>query len=437
MLPELITAIPGPLSQEWAIRLRAHESRNVTYVSSRFPVFWDRAEGANVWDVDGNRFLDLTSGFGVAMAGFGAEHLIAAYQEQAARLYHGMGDVHPTRLKVELCELLSRITFERWLSGTGKVILGNAGFEAVEAALKTAYLYTGKSEVIAFQGGYHGLGYGAVTVTGRREFRSPFQAQLKEFAHFLPYPSRKKDSLEDLEKSIRLLAGTGRVGAVLVEPIQGRGGDVVPPDGFLPLLRRLCNESGLLLILDEIYTGFYRTGPLFACEHVSVVPDLICLGKAMSGSFPISACVGKAEIMDAWPESTGEALHTSTFLGHPVGCALALASLREWIKAETLKNVAEAAAMWKEEIAMMAGIQDVEEIRGRGLLWGIELRDSFGHALPARTGRIIEEALACGIVLLGGGVENNVLSLSPNLSVTRGEACWSLGVVRDLLQARA
>jgi 4-aminobutyrate aminotransferase-like enzyme len=332
--------------------------------------------------------------------------------------------------------MLSCLTFERWQAGPGKVILGNAGFEAVEAALKTAYLRTGKTEVIAFQGGYHGLGYGAVTVTGRKEFRSPFQAQLKEFAHFLPYPHSAEDSLQDLEKAVRLLAGTGRVGAVLVEPIQGRGGEIFPPDGFLPLLRRLCDETGLLLILDEIYTGFFRSGSLFACERVSVVPDLICLGKAMSGSFPISACVGKAEIMDAWPESTGEALHTSTFLGHPVGCALALASLREWSRPETLNKVKRASDFWAEEVEVLRGAQDVADVRGRGLLWGIELRDSYGHALSARTGRIMEEALAGGLILLGGGVENNVISLSPNLAVSREEAAWALGLIRKLLQSR-
>jgi 4-aminobutyrate aminotransferase-like enzyme len=437
MLPEKITQIPGPLSLEWAQRLRKHESRHVTYVSPRFPVFWERALGANVWDVDGNCYLDLTSGFGVATAGFGAEPLVKAYQSQSAQLYHGMGDVHPTRLKVELCELLSQMTFERWQAGVGKVILGNAGFEAVEVALKTAYLWTGKAEVVAFQGGYHGLGYGALSVTGRGEFRSPFQAQLKEFAHFLPYPGEGSQSQEDLSQSIRLLAATGRVGAVLVEPVQGRGGEIFPPDWFLPLLRRLCNETGLLLILDEIYTGFYRCGNLFACERVSVVPDLICLGKAMSGSFPISACVGREEIMDAWPESSGEALHTSTFLGHPVGCALALASLRMWIKPETADQVRRTSDFWKEEVQVLRGCQDVAGLRGRGLLWGIELRDAFGNPLAARVGRMMEEALAAGLIVLGGGVENNVITLSPNLCVTREEARWALALIRELLESRA
>jgi len=458
VLPQLLTKIPGPKSCEWALRLRQHESRNVTYVSQRFPIFWERAQGANVWDVDGNQFLDLTSGFGVATTGFGAAHLVNAYEQQSAQLYHAMGDVHPTRMKVELCEQLSRLTYERWGAGLGKVVLGSAGFEAVEAALKTAYLKTRKPQVIAFTGSYHGLGYGALSVTGRHDFRSPFRSQLKDIAHFLPYPSchhcpydisnsacsilgeapRCHEScLNDLEQSIRLLAKTGDVGAVLVEPVQGRGGEIVPPQDFLPMLRRVCDETGLLLIFDEIYTGFYRTGTLMACDASSVVPDLICLGKAMSGSFPISACVGKADVMDAWPESTGEALHTSTFLGHPVGCALALASLKEWLNPQIAERVRTAEGLWKEELAVLAGAQDVMDIRGRGLLWGIELRDAYGHALASRTGRIMEEALARGLILLGGGVEGNVLSLSPSLSLTQEEIRWSISLIHNLLKSRA
>lgn len=455
VLPQLTTPIPGPKSLHLAQRLKLHESRNVTYVSKHFPIFWERAQGSNVWDVDGNRFLDFTSGFGVATSGFGAEHLVSTFQHQASSLYHAMGDVHPTQTKVELCEALSRITFERWGLGMGKTVLGCTGSEAVEIALKTAFLKTGKSEVIAFKGGYHGLGYGALTVTGREEFRTPFRSQLKDFAHFLPYPncyqcpfghsaqashplgtprSCGEACPTELEKSIRHLAHLGNVGAILVEPVQGRGGEVVPPDWFLPMLRRVCDETGLVLIFDEIYTAFYRTGTLLACDRWGVAPDLICLGKALSGSFPISACVGKAAAMDAWPESTGEALHTSTFLGHPVGCALALASINDWLKPETLAQVRVATALWKEAVTVLIGVKTVSDVRGAGLLWGIELRDAHGHAMSEATGRLMEEALAKGLILLGGGVEGNVISLSPSISTTKEEVDWGLGTLRKLIE---
>ena len=332
MLPELRTAIPGPRSRELAAQLRAHESRNVTYVSPGFPVFWQRAEGANVWDVDGNRFLDLTSGFGVASLGFTPAPVVAAAREQLGRLYHAMGDVHPTEEKVALCRRLSELTFEAWQLGAGKTILTNSGSEAVEAALKTAWLATQKRGVLAFTGGYHGLGYGALTVTGRDLFRGPFTPQLADFATFLPFPRRGHDDEEsaagDFIRKAETLLARGEIGAILVEPVQGRGGEIVPPDWFLPELRALADRFSTVLIFDEIYTGFYRTGRRFACEHGPARPDLVCLGKALTSGFPLAACVGRTDLMDrAWPESTGEALHTSTFLGNPLGCRMALESL--------------------------------------------------------------------------------------------------------------
>src|SRR5882762_7039638 len=343
MLPELVTRIPGPRSRKLAVGLRAHESRNVTYVSPGFPVFWERAHGANVWDVDGNRFLDLTSGFGVASLGYTPGPVVAAVQDQVSRLYHAMGDVHPTAEKVALCRRLSQLTFEKWNLGPGKVILTNSGSEAVEAALKTAWLATRRRGVLAFTGGYHGLGYGALTVTGRNLFRDPFAAQLADFATFTSFPDCQHcpfgmphrvpsaclpDCMNTFLIRTENLLARGTIGAILVEPVQGRGGEVVPPDWFLPLLRSLANRFGVLLIFDEIYTGFHRTGRRFACDRWNVQPDLVCLGKALTSGFPLAACVGRAKTMDdAWPESTGEALHTSTFLGNPLGCRMALESL--------------------------------------------------------------------------------------------------------------
>ncbi len=431
VLPELITDIPGPESRRLATELRRYESRNLTYVSDGFPVFWERAAGANVWDVDGNRFLDLNGGFGVATVGFGAPHLVATFQQQAETLYHGMGDVHPSRLKVELCRSLSEITYERWTGHPGKTILGCAGFEAVEAALKTARLASGKSGVLAFRSGYHGLGYGAMTATGMGAFRQPFLDQIREFATFTDYPEAHDAENEQLFAAAIVQAlQAADAGAILVEPIQGRGGEVIPPAWFLPLLRRLADEHEAVLIFDEIYTGFFRTGKWFACDHVGVVPDLVCVGKGLSGSYPISACVGRSEIMDAWPESAGEALHTSTFLGNPMGCALALASIQWWQAGDWEQRIAEMSGWWHEELAMLQELPAVQDLRGRGLLFGLELVQD-GAAV-----KLIEPALREGLILLPAGERGSVLSIKPSVVHTREEAWFAAGVLRQLVTER-
>ena len=452
MLPELVTPVPGPRSRELAAELRAHESRNVTYVSPGFPVFWERAHGTNVWDIDGNRFLDLTSGFGVASLGYTPEKIVAAMQEQAPKLYHAMGDVHPSAEKAALCRRLSQLTFEQWNLGPGKVILTNSGSEAVEAALKTAWLATQKRGVLAFFGGYHGLGYGALTVTGRNLFRDPFSAQLADFATFLPFPDCQHSAFGAmphepqscdhdceaifLRRAERVLA-QGTIGAILVEPVQGRGGEVVPPDWFLPLLRTLADRYNVLLIFDEIYTGFHRTGRRFACDHWDTQPDLLCLGKALTSGFPLAACVGTAAVMDqAWPESTGEALHTSTFLGNPLGCRMALESL-------TLLE----ATPWSPRVTQLGdhlnvGLRRLKATsplwgwaRGLGLMRGLEVLDANGQPDPARAGKMIEAMLTRGIIFLSGGVEQNVLSFTPPFVISEAEIDFALEQLATIAQA--
>ena len=417
MLPELHTAIPGPRSLALAARLRRSESRNVTYTSPEWPIFWERAEGVNVWDADGNRFLDLTAAFGVASLGHGAT--AAEMIAQAATLVHAMGDVHPTAVKAELCEHLSGITFERWQCGAGKVILGNSGSDAVEAALKTSMLHTRKPGVIVFRGGYHGLGFGALAAGGIPFFQDPFRPQLTDLASVLPYPTTD-DALAKLHADLLCAISAREIGAILVEPIQGRGGCVVPAPGFLRALRAFCDTHGILLILDEILTGFHRTGALFACDHSGVIPDLICLGKALTGGFPLSACVGRAAIMDAWPESHGEALHTSTFLGHPVGCAMAIAS----IKAHASEGMANRVREKSERL--LGGLRSIEcrgiaGIRGMGLMLGMELRTSDGLPDGERAIRIIQRALRAGIVMLADSPTANVLSFMPPFTITNEE----------------
>ncbi|MGC6426443.1 MAG: aspartate aminotransferase family protein [Akkermansiaceae bacterium] len=413
MLPELQTSIPGPESLRLATKLREHESRNVTYLDSSWPVFWERAEGVNVWDADGNRFLDLTSAFGVAGLGHRHPEVVAAMQEQAERLLHGMGDVHPTALKGELCRQLSEVTFERWTGEKGKVVLSNSGFEAVESALKTARLATGKNGVVAFSNGYHGLGYGSLLGTDLEKFQGPFLDQLAPVTTRLPFGGDEIDQL-DGEK----------IGAVLVEPIQGRGGKVIPPADFLPRLRGWCDAHGALLIFDEIYTGFWRSGKMFACEWDGVVPDLICLGKALSSGFPISACIGRGVVMDAWPESPGEALHTSTFLGHPVGCAMALKSLEILQRSETRELVGRVGRLLEEQLHALNS-ETIREVRGRGAMWGVELARNAGPLLA--------DLLKDGLLMLADGPQGKVLSFTPPFSLSEEELEFALARVSEHL----
>jgi 4-aminobutyrate aminotransferase-like enzyme len=443
MLPELVTPIPGPRSRELASELRAHESRNITYVSPHFPVFWESAQGANVWDVDGNRFLDLTSGFGVASLGFTPLAIVEAMKDQAGKLYHAMGDVHPTAEKATLCRELSRLTFEQWELGDGKTILTNSGSEAVEAALKTAWLATKKRGVLAFTGSYHGLGYGALTVTGRSMFRAPFAAQLPDFATFMPFPNCQgcpfgvpnrdpsacpPDCMNTFLAQTEKLLAARTIGAIIVEPVQGRGGEVVPPDWFLPVLRALADQFGIVLIFDEIYTGFHRTGRRFACDRWNVQPDLLCLGKALTSGFPLAACVGRASIMDAaWPESTGEALHTSTFLGNPLGCRMALESLK-LLEAEPWSDRVEKLGAHLDTglRSLKASSKSWGWTRGLGLMRGIEVLDDMQQPDAASAGKIVEAMLAQGVILLSGGVAQNVLSFTPPFVITEDEIDFAL-----------
>ncbi|MEX1110234.1 MAG: aspartate aminotransferase family protein [Chthoniobacterales bacterium] len=454
MLPELRTEIPGPRSRELAIRLRRAESRNVTMVGEHWPVFWERADGVNVWDADGNRFLDFTAGFGVAGLGHAAQPVREALVGQSSRLLHAMGDVHPAESKVELCEMLAEMTFGRWGAGRGKVILGNSGSDAIEAALKTAVLHSGKSGVLVFEAAYHGLGYGALEVSALDFFRRPFAAQLGRFAFRVPYPycyrcpfghgggfaleggefpNCSSACLGDLQNRLRGEIRRREIGAVLVEPVQGRGGEVVPPRDFLRLLRRICDEEKILLVADEIYTGFNRTGRLFACDHSDVVPDIICLGKALTSGFPLSACVGRADVMDAWPESAGEALHTSTFLGNPLGCAMALAALREHAKPEAAEQVRTAGRHLRGALRGIISPR-IGEVRGTGLLVGVEMVRADGSPDAETAGRCVTAALREGLLLLAGGRHGNVLSLSPPFAISPEESDFLAGRLAGILE---
>jgi len=424
MLPKIFTNVPGEKSLALGRRLGEVECRNTTFIVDDWPIFWERAEGANVWDVDGNRFLDMTSGFGVAGLGYG--FTAEALRRQSDVLMHAMGDVHPARVKVELCEALSEITYERWEGKKGKCLFGNSGFEAVEAALKTAVLATGRTGILSFEGAYHGLGYGALLGQGIGWFREPFEGQIAKVTERIHFP-KESEGLETFREELGRVDGS-KIGAVLVEPIQGRGGIIVPPDGFLHELRAWCDEVGAILIFDEIYTGFWRTGKMFACDWEGIVPDLICLGKALSGGFPISVCVGRAKVMDTWPESGGEALHTSTFLGNPMGCAMALEAIRCY-RSQGMEGVVQHAADQLEfGLSRLVGLDVVKEVRGIGLMMGVQM-DSGERVLD-----LVKAMLRAGVIALPDGPKGDVLALTPPLGISGEEMEFSMELLKSLIE---
>jgi 4-aminobutyrate aminotransferase / (S)-3-amino-2-methylpropionate transaminase / 5-aminovalerate transaminase len=439
LLPRIVSPPPGPESRRLARELAEYESPNVTYLGEDFPVFWTEAAGANVRDADGNTYVDLTAAFAVAGVGHAHPRVVAAIREQSGRLLHGMGDVHPPTVKVELLRRLAEVA----PGGLRRSVLASSGAEAVEAALKTVRMATGKPRVLAFHGSYHGLTLGALSVSGREDFRRHFAGQFAASAVFAPYPYAYRSAFgEDPDGAAALryvehlldTPGTASegIGAILAEPVQGRGGDVVPPPGWLPGLRRICDERGLLLVLDEIYTGFGRTGRWFACDHWGVVPDLLVVGKALTGGLPFAACIGTDEVMQAWPRSTGEAIHTSTFLGHPVGCAAALASLAVLEEEGLVERSARLGAALRSRLeAMLEGHPRVGEVRGLGMMIGVELvrdRESREPA-PDLVGRVVVGALREGVIVLGGGIHGNVLSLSPPFVIAEEQLEASLAVL--------
>jgi 4-aminobutyrate aminotransferase-like enzyme len=404
--------------------LRQFESRNVTFLAEDFPVFWESASGATVTDVDGNRYIDLTSAFGVANVGHANPHVVDAVASQAKRLMHGMGDVHPTEVRTQLLERLAGALPR----GLTKTFLATTGSEAVEAALKTAMLATGKHIFVSYSGAYHGLSLGALAVSGIPKFIEPFSPLVSDLAVRLDYPCDGIDDAQQALEALRARIGArDDIAAIIIEPIQGRGGSVVPPPGYLRGLRCFCDERGVLLIFDEIYTGFGRTGHWFAAQHDDVVPDIICIGKAMGSGFPISAAVARTGVMDAWPQSAGEALHTSTYLGNPMGCAAALATIEELEREELPERARLLGITLGERLARLTHHPGVRAIRGRGLMWGVVLSDAE-HA-----DRVVKAALARGVILLQAGLAGDVLSITPPLMIAQRQLDRAIDIIEEVL----
>ncbi|MEA2721871.1 MAG: 4-aminobutyrate aminotransferase, partial [Candidatus Eremiobacteraeota bacterium] len=336
----------------------------------------------------------------------------------ARSLIHGMGDVHPTQVRTLLLLRLSEIA----PGDLQKTFLSTSGADAIEFALKTAYLATGKPRTIAYQGAYHGLSLGALEVAGIEKFRTPFAPLVADRATFLPYPGAGTSIESALANVSDALDRDADVGAVLLEPIQGRGGVIVPPDGFLHALRDLCYARGILMILDEIYTGFGRTGTMFACERENVVPDILCIGKALGGGLPLAATMASVRVMDAWPASTGEALHTSTFLGNPLACAAALANLDEIARLDVPALVRAQAGAIAERLGRLRTAPHVLDVRGRGFLWAVE----FDSAEVAN--RVVVRGLAKGVILLQSGPTGTSITIAPPPTIAAAQLTRALDI---------
>ncbi len=399
--------VPGPNSRALNALVARFEAPGVTFIGDDYPIAWTSAHGALVTDADGNRYLDLTGAFSVAALGHTSDAVTAAIAAQAARLAHGMGDVHPTDVKARLLERLAAIA----PGDCSKTYFGSNGADAIEFALKTALLATGRPRALAYEGAYHGLSLGALPVGGIERFRAPFAPLIEDRATFLPFPGPAASLEYALDAARAALASDARIGAVVLEPVQGRAGVIVPPAGFLRGMRALCDTFGCVLILDEIYTGYGRTGTMFACEREAVVPDILCIGKAIAGGVPFSAAIGRPHVMDAWPRSTGEALHTATFLGNPLACAAALAVLDEFERLDLVAVAARREPWLRERLTPMGRHATVTDVRGIGMLWAIAFRNA------GTANHVVRAGLQRGLILLQSGVDGTSITLAPPLTI--------------------
>ena len=430
-LPHRLTEIPGPASRQLAARLQRVESPNITAFQPDPPIFWRDARGANVRDVDGNIYVDLTAGFGVTNAGHSNPAVAAAIARQAQHLAHALGDVHPAEVKVRLLEKLAAIM----PSPLAVAILGSSGAEAVEAALKTAVMHTGRTGIIAFENSYHGLTYGALAVTHRSHFRAPFERQLFAHVHFAPFPANDASLPAALAAIDRIITdaegGEHPVGCIIVEPVQGRGGIIVPPDDFLIQLRARCDGRRCILIFDEIYTGMGRTGYWLAAEKWGVTPDVAVVGKGLSGAVPLSAAVGSRDVMSSWPASTGEAIHTSTFIGNPIACAAALAQIEEIERNDLLARAHMLGAYIRQRARVWQDAAMIREARGVGLLQGVALDDAM------RATRVVQACLQRGVLLLMEGPDADILALTPPAVITTEQLDYALDTIELCLRNAA
>jgi acetylornithine/LysW-gamma-L-lysine aminotransferase len=366
------------------------ENRLMANVFAKRPLVITRGKGALVWDIKGKEYIDCMGSYGVALLGHSHPKVVEAVCKQAETLISCHASLYNPK-RTEFLQKLMSITPK----GLNKAFLSNSGAEAVECAIKLARKFTGKPEIIAMMGGFHGKTMGALSATWDKKYRQPFQPLVPEFKHVPP------DNLEKLTEAV-----TDKTAAVLLEPIRGEGGVRVPPDEFLPGVRELCDEKNVLLILDEVQTSFGRTGKLFGCEHWGVTSDVMCLAKPFAGGLPIGITVAKEPIMSSL--KVGE--HSSTFSGSPLVCAAACAAIDVLLKEKLADRAAALGGYFKAKLEdLQAKYKIVKEVRGLGLMLGVELRYDVLN--------IILKAMDRGVVILDAG--RNVLRFLPPLVIEK------------------
>jgi 4-aminobutyrate aminotransferase / (S)-3-amino-2-methylpropionate transaminase / 5-aminovalerate transaminase len=416
LAPRIVSSPPGPRSRQWAARARRTEppafearrrTREKTSGSDQSPIVYARGDGSNVTDVDGNRYVDLTAGFGALLLGHRPKAITAAVSKQDKKLVLALGDVYASEPKIALIEALAAL----YPAPHARVFLGLSGADAITAAMKTAVLATGKPNVVAFEGAYHGLSYAPLAACGLdASFRTPFESQLLPFVRFAPYPASEREMDRSLS-AVHDALSSGDCGAVLVEPILGRGGCVVPPRGFLLALRKACDASGALLIADEIWTGLGRSGAWLSSVDEGITADVVCLGKGLGGGLPVSACIGSDDVMRGWDSRGGGAIHTATHFGAPLSAVAALTTLKELSRRKLVDRSARVGTRWAAHLGDVLGSR-VREVRGKGLMVGIALDGGAAKALS-----VARALLGRGYIVLAGGTAGDVLTLTPALNI--------------------
>ncbi len=410
-----------PRNDELLDRLKRVECPDATYPARDPALVFERAKGSEIWDAEGRRYIDLCAGFGVLALGHNHGTFLKTLAERGDTIAHGMGDVYASRPKVELLELLTAVVAPGHLT---RAALALSGAQAVELAVKTAMLATGKTGFITLNDGYHGLDLGILPLTARADFRAPFSGWLREPAVARVEPGCDRASLAAAKQGLEK-AGHGAA-AILVEPVQGRAGVRSLTVAWLAELRRFCDAEGVLLIYDEVFTGLGRTGRVtFATE---VPCDLLCLGKALGGGLPLSACLGTESTLGAWPASTGEALHTGTFFGHPLSCELGAVTLRT-ILADRLpeRAVAVGGRFLAAAAERLAGKRGIAGLRGEGLMLAIE----FDR--PGLGARAMDGLRRAGVLALASGAQGQSLSLTPALNIPEALLMESLSCLERMI----
>jgi LysW-gamma-L-lysine/LysW-L-ornithine aminotransferase len=380
------------------------DNRYLANVFSKKPVVFTRGKGALLWDINGKEYVDCSSSYGIAVLGHCHPKVVAAIKAQAEQLITCHSAYYNDK-RAEFIEKLVKITPK----GLDKAFLSNSGAESVECAIKLARKATGKTEIIALMGGYHGKTMGALSATWDKKYREPFMPLVPDFKHV---PADNADKLTE--------AITEKTAAVIMEPIRGEGGVRVPPDDYLQAVREICDKKGVLLIFDEVQTSFGRTGKLFGCQNWDVTPDVMCLAKPFAGGLPIGITVAKEGIMSTL--KVGE--HSTTFSGSPLVCAAGCAAIDALIEEKLAEKAAVNGKYFKSQLeALMAKHKIVKEVRGLGLMLGMEMRyEVLG---------VILKALGKGVLVLDAG--RTVVRLLPPLVIEKQQIDKAITVLDEVL----